>query len=376
MKDMRGEVLEKRVFERKKASSSKGLKDNCPRLRFPEFGSDWKEVKIGDILRIRHGRDYKKESNINKKYPVLGSGGIITHIDSYLCNWDCVCIGRKGTINKPIFMNTPFWAVDTLFYSKSEIHEHPKFQFYLFETINWMLYNSATGVPSLTTSVIENIKRFIPTFPEQKKIANFLTLIDKRIDKQKELIKILKKYKKGVLYKVFSNFNKWQKLEVKSIAKVKTGSSNTQDNNPKGIYPFYIRSVYISHSDKYIYDGEAVLTIGDGQIGKVYHYINGKFDCHQRVYMITDFTRVSGKYFYYFFSTFFYDRAMKMSAKNTVDSVRMDMISEMPIYFPDHKEQLRIVSTLDLVDSSIEKNNNLFNKLLNYKQGLLQKMFM
>ena len=215
----------------------------------------------------------------------------------------------------------------------------------------------------------------LPSLDEQQKIANFLSLIDQRIEKQRQLVESLKKYKRGALSRVFNDIENWEKVEAKDISTIETGCSNTQDNNPNGIYPFYIRSANIARSDKYIFDGEAVLTIGDGQIGKVYHYINGKFDCHQRVYMITRFKKVSGRYFYHFFSTFFYNRAVKMSAKNTVDSVRMDMIAKMPIYFPDKEKQEQIVSTLDSVDSYIDKQTKLLEQLHLLKKGLLQQMF-
>lgn len=91
--------------------------------------------------------------------------------------------------------------------------------------------------------------------------------------------------------------------------------------------------------------------------------------------MITRFKKVLGRYFYHFFSTFFYNRAMKMSAKNTVDSVRMEMIAKMPIYFPDKERQEQIVSTLDSVDSYIDKQTKLLEQLHLLKRGLLQQMF-
>ena len=222
---------------------------------------------------------------------------------------------------------------------------------------------------------ISTIKIYLPSLPEQQKIADFLSLVDARIEKQRRLVESLKKYKRGALSRIFNDIEDWEKSEAKDIATIETGCSNTQDNNPNGLYPFYIRSANIARSDKYIFDGEAVLTIGDGQIGKVYHYINGKFDCHQRVYMITRFKKVLGRYFYHFFSTFFYNRAMKMSAKNTVDSVRMEMIAKMPIYFPDKERQEQIVSTLDSVDSYIDKQTKLLEQLHLLKRGLLQQMF-
>ena len=120
------------------------------------------------------------------------------------------------------------------------------------------------------------------------------------------------------------------------------------------MYPFYIRSDIPVKSNKYLYDCEAVITIGDGNIGRVFHYVNGKFDLHQRCYKMTDFQDIWGKYFYYFFSTRFYDRAMKMTAKATVDSVRLEMISEMDILKPTQiGEQKKIAEFFTNLDNLI-----------------------
>lgn len=136
----------------------------------------------------------------------------------------------------------------------------------------------------------------------------------------------------------------WEQRKAKELCNIGTGKSNTQDQVEDGIYPFYIRSDIPVKSNKYLYDCEAVITIGDGNIGRVFHYVNGKFDLHQRCYKMTDFQDILGKYFYYFFSTRFYDRAMKMTAKATVDSVRLEMISEMDIFKPAQIEEQKKIA--------------------------------
>ena len=139
--------------------------------RFPR----WRKLHIGDILKIMHGRDYKGESTEKGLYPVLGTGGVITYVDSYNCDWACVLIGRKGSIDKPQFMNSPFWSVDTLFFSKPKEKQNPLFQYYLFQNINWKKYDESTGVPSLSASTIENIK--VTSIRKVKKLASNRALI-------------------------------------------------------------------------------------------------------------------------------------------------------------------------------------------------------
>lgn len=168
----------------------------------------------------------------------------------------------------------------------------------------------------------------------------------------------------------------WEQRKVKDICVIGTGKSNTQDQIEDGEYPFFIRSDVPVRSDKYLYDCEAVITIGDGNIGKVFHYVNGKFDLHQRCYKMTDFQNIWGKYFFHFFSTKFYDRAMKMTAKATVDSVRLEMISEMDIQKPPQiDEQKKIAAFFDSLDHLITLHQHELEQLQNIKKSCLEKMF-
>ena len=135
--------------------------------------------------------------------------------------------------------------------------------------------------------------------------------------------------------------------------------------------------LFRSRINSYSYDGEAILTSGDGVgVGKNFHYIVGKFDFHQRVYCIYDFEKeVSGRFVYMYFSQHFYERVMRMSAKNSVDSVRRAMITEMPILLPSKKEQEKIADTLSSIDDLIIAQNQKIEALQLHKKGLLQGLF-
>ena len=167
----------------------------------------------------------------------------------------------------------------------------------------------------------------------------------------------------------------WEKSLVKEVCDIATGKSNTQDQAPNGEYPFFIRSDKSVRSNKYLYDCEAVITIGEGNIGKVFHYINGKFDLHQRCYKMTNFDGIKGKYFYHYFSANFYRRAMQLSAKATVDSVRLEMISDMKISIPSEYEQYKIIDFLDLVDQRIETQNKIIQHLESLIKGIVVTHF-
>ncbi|MEJ6076942.1 restriction endonuclease subunit S [Vibrio sp. 1-Bac 57] len=168
----------------------------------------------------------------------------------------------------------------------------------------------------------------------------------------------------------------WEVDKIGSVLSITTGSRNTQDKLSNGQYPFFVRSQTIEHINTYSFDGEAVLTAGDGVgTGKIFHYINGKFDYHQRVYLMHNFgERIDGYYFYIYFSNFFYDRIMSMTAKSSVDSVRREMIADMLISLPSKKEQTAIATILSDMDEEIQALSKRLSKTRQIKQGMMQEL--
>ncbi|EJC6859967.1 restriction endonuclease subunit S [Vibrio parahaemolyticus] len=176
-----------------------------PTLRFKaDDGSefpDWEEKKLGEVLTIGNGRDYKHLSDGD--IPVFGTGGYMTSVDGYLYDGETVFIGRKGTINKPYMFNGKFWTVDTLFYTKEFKGILPKFVYAIFQKINWSLYNEATGVPSLSKSTINKIKLNLPSLSEQEKITDFISSLDQKVDLINEELEKAKEWKRGLLQQMF-----------------------------------------------------------------------------------------------------------------------------------------------------------------------------
>ena len=145
-----------------------------------EIPEDWEVKSLGEMLKIGHGKDYKnlKSGNV----PVYGTGGYMTSVNDFLYEGETVCIGRKGTIDKPQYHSGKIWTVDTLFYTYDFKSLNPKYLFYKFCLIDWLSMNEASGVPSLTAKNIEAIQITIPTEEEQTAIANVLSSMDKEIE--------------------------------------------------------------------------------------------------------------------------------------------------------------------------------------------------
>ena len=168
----------------------------------------------------------------------------------------------------------------------------------------------------------------------------------------------------------------WEVKTIKEFADITTGSQNTQDHVDDGKYPFFVRSPKVERINKFIFDTEGVITAGDGVgTGKIFHYIKGKFGLHQRCYLMYNFEDVSAKYFYWIFSQHFYDRVQSMTAKSSVDSVRMEMIADMPIPLPPTlAEQERIAGALSSIDTLIGALTEQIEKKRHIKQGAMQQL--
>ncbi len=230
----------------------------------------------------------------------------------------------------------------------------------------------------------------VPNLEEQTMIGQYFSNLDNLITLHQRKYNKLLNVKKSMLEKMFpkngSNIpeirfkgftDPWEQRKAKDLCSISTGKSNTQDRVDDGIYPFYVRSPIVEHSNRYLFDEEAVLTVGDGVgTGKVFHYVNGKYDLHQRVYRMFDFSeKITAKYFYYYFSNHFYDRVMAMTAKTSVDSVRYEMIADMDIALPEIQEQVAISDCFDNLDNLITLHQRELEKLQNIKKSMLEKMF-
>jgi type I restriction enzyme S subunit len=280
---------------------------------------------------------------------------------------------------------------------KEEPHAlDPAFLDHFRRSDQWRDFVTESGLGSVRVRIYyKDIGRLclrLPSLREQQKIAECLSTLDELIGAESQKLDALKAHKKGLMQQLFPREGEtlprlrfpefhsapeWEPCTVADFAKVTTGGRDTQNKVEGGKYPFFVRSQTVERIDSYSYDVEAVLTSGDGVgVGKNYHYIKGKFDFHQRVYCIYDFSdKVSGLFFYLYFSEHFRERVMRMTAKNSVDSVRMAMITEMPVLLPAPAEQHRIATCLSSLDDLIAAQSDRLAALQTHKQGLLQQLF-
>ena len=385
-----------------------------PRLRFKGFTEAWEQRKYAELgVPLSGGSlSYDSLDDENGQYNCVLYGDLYT-------NYDCVikdivhktnlkgnsiikndilfpqsttvdayslispaCLNENNAETSGVFVIRPNEDVDGIFvcyYTKGKSSQRIK------------LSKKAQGltIVHLYYHSIKDETLYMPKILEQKKISSLFINLDNLITLHQRKCEKLKSFKTALLEKMFPGENEatpkirfkgfteaWEQRNAKELCSITTGKSNTQDQVDDGKYPFYIRSDVPVKSNKFLFDEEAVITIGDGNIGKVFHYVNGKFDLHQRCYKMADFSYVSAKFFYWYFSTKFYKRAMSMTAKATVDSVRLEMISDMSINYPENKdEQSKISAFLFQLDSLITLHQRKCEKLKNLKKSLLERMF-
>ena len=357
-------------------------KNKVPKLRFGEFNNEWHRYKIKDTLKIKSGRDQKSIIDENGNNPILGTGGIIGKTNSFLYDKPSVLIGRKGTINKPQYMDTPFWTVDTLFYS--EIHKEflPKFIYYVFQNINWKKYDESTGVPSLTASTIENIKYYIPNLKEQQKIANFFTLIDKKINLQTQKVELLKKCKKGLLQNLKSNSKDWKEFRIKDLFNItrgqiipKTSLRDLSDKEYK--YPVYSSQTsnygILGYDKTYDFDGQYLTWTTDGaNAGKVF-YRNGKFRCTNVCGLLYSSQNVA--YINLLTADLLNYETPKYVSYVGNPKLMNNVMSNIKIKLPSLKIQSKVSNIFIIFNKKIYIENQKLEKLNNLKRSLLHQMF-
>ena len=170
--------------------------------------------------------------------------------------------------------------------------------------------------------------------------------------------------------------DKWETKRLGDIAHIKTGSKNNEDKDENGQYPLFVRSAIVERINSYCYDGEAILVPGEGGIGSIFHYINGRFDCHQRVYMINKFLDdVCGKLVYYSIVLQFESHAVQNTVKATVDSLRLPTFKNFSFSLPqDISEQRAIAEVLSDVDGLLNALEALIAKKQAIKQAVMQQL--
>jgi len=384
-----------------------------PKLRFPEFrdAEAWTVKPFAKLFSIGNGRDHKhlKPGDV----PVYGSGGHMRSVDDFLYDGESVCIGRKGTINNPMFLTGKFWTVDTLFYTHSFNQCLPKFIFSIFQNIDWLKHNEAGGVPSLSKLNIEKIEAAIPSLAEQQKIADCLTSVDELIAAQARKVDALKTHKKGLMQQLFpregetlprlrfpefQDAGEWEEGQITDIGTVLQGYGFPERHQglKNGDYPFYKVSdiskslvagkVFIEEAANYINENllkelrAKPIPSGTTIFAKIGEAIRSNKRVITTVPCLIDnnaagIKRKKGKATDFFVYLTVEQISLIEHAGGVVPAVNKSAIEAIPVKFPAIEEQQRIADCLTSLDDLIAVQTQKLGVLKTHKKGLMQQLF-
>ena len=365
-----------------------------PRLRFPEFrgAGEWDIKPFKKLFTIGNGRDHQYLSDGD--IPVYGSGGYMRSVSSYIHDGDSICIGRKGTIDNPMFLTGKFWTVDTLFYTHSFKQCLPKFIFSIFQNINWRDHNEAGGVPSLSKTNIEKIEVAVPNIVEQQKIADCLSSVDALIAAEASKLEALKDHKKGLTQQLFpapgettprlrfpefQDAGEWEEKEVGDVFTVTRGNVLTMtlvEDAPtdKKPYPVYSsqtkRAGLAGYYSDFLYEDAITWTTDGANAGDV-NYRTGKFYC----------TNVCGV----LISREGYANPCVAALINSVSKSHVSYVgnpklmngvmAKIVVPLPSVKEQNKIAACLSSIDAIITAQGYKMDAIKAHKKGMMQQLF-
>ncbi len=349
---------------------------------------NWVVEELNALLKFGNGQDYKHLSK--GIIPVYGTGGIMTFVDDFLYDGDSVGIGRKGTIDKPVFLSGKFWTVDTLFYTHSFVQTTPKFIYYKFLTIKWKDYNEASGVPSLNKNNLCKIKIPLPPLPEQQAIATILSDTDNFINALAQQLDKKRAIKQGAMQELLKPKEGWEVKTLGEIGEIATGTTPpTRDIDNYGIDFCFVSPADLGYS-KYISKTEKNLSKKGFKISRKFPKNSILFTCigstigkmgissieltsNQQINAIFPNIDFNTEYLYYQLCLIA-KKIRMMASEQAVPMINKSEFSEILVSIPTITEQTRIATILSDMDLEAAQLEEKLAKYKVVKQGLMQQL--
>ena len=363
------------------------------------------EIKAGGDI---DNKKLSKNKNEQYKYPVyanaLQNNGLYGYSDIYKISGETITVTGRGDVGHAIARKENYYPIVRLLILKPIVKQDV--DFWANAINNTRIFVESTGVPQLTAPQLAKIKIYYPSLPEQEKIASFLTLIDKKIEKQKELIELLKKYKRGLLSQIFSqklrfkddNGNDYPEWKEKTLGEVTNNisyglnaASKAYDGENK-----YIRITDIDEttgkynnldivspdcdlSDEYkLKNDDLLFTRTGASTGKTYLYNKNDGKMYFAGFLIKFSIKEEycSNFVFYITQTFNYKKWVSiMSTRSGQPGINAKEYSKYKFLCPVYDEQIKISNIVLKIDNIIEKETLLVSFYNNYKKGLLQQMF-
>ena len=383
-----------------------------------EIPEHWEITLFKRKITINNGKDYKNFSDA-EIYPVIGSGGCFAYCSNYMYDGEALLLGRKGTIDKPLYVKGKFWAVDTMFYAIPHKDLHCKFSYYLALTFPFNLYSTSTSLPSLTQTDLGNIPVAFPSISEQQAIADYLdrrcSEIDELIALQEEMITKLQSYKQSVITEAVTrgldknvplkdsdidwigkipehwNCTAFKRLLLEPMQYGANEPAEECDyNNPRYIRITDIKedrtlrddtfkSLPLEKAKDYILSkGDLLFARSGATVGKTFLYNEDNAACFAGYLIKAKCNKkklVPNFVFYYTLSNIYQNWKNSIFIQSTIQNIGADKYSSMPIIVPPLAEQQAIADYLDQrcseIDDLIALKQQKIEKLKEYKKSLI-----
>ena len=358
-----------------------------------------------DVLTIKNGKNQKAVENPKGKYPIFGSGGVMGYADDYICSANTVVIGRKGSINNPIFVECPFWNVDTAFglEAKTEVLI-PRYLYYFCKHFNFEKLNKTVTIPSLTKSDLLRIEIDLPEISKQQSIVSQLSKIEDVVALRQRQLQKLDELIKARFIELFGdpeqNTKEWQVRPLGELCLV--GSSKRiyqNEQSPEGI-PFWRVSDLVSKMDTGKAEGDLfipaekyselkqaglvpipgdILVTSRGTLGRC--YIIKAEDCfYFQDGMISWLSKYSDGitpiYLQYLFTmSGFRKQIDSMQAGSTVAYLSIAMLKKLQIMIPSRDVQEQFAAFVEQTDKSKAAVKKAMDEAQLLFDSLMQKYF-
>jgi len=348
---------------------------------------------LNDVLEIKNGKNQKAVENSEGQYPIYGSGGVIGYADDYICDADTVVIGRKGSINNPIYVSEPFWNVDTAFglVARREVLL-PRYLFYFCKKFDFEKLNKTVTIPSLTKSDLLNIKIKLPDIDEQQLVVDKLIRIESVMEFRKQELNVLDNLIKARFVELFDG--KYPEDTLLNLCNIVDYRGKTPEKVEHGLPFITAKNVKMHHMtlepreyiSKETYDkvmvrgfpkeGDVVFTTEAplGNVCRIPHFDTEFYIGQRIVTMQTD--ALNPTYLEYALSDEeFVRKYMGKSSGSTVTGIRVRLLQQLTIPVPARTLQDEFSTFVNQVDKSKVAVQKALDETQMLFDSLMQKYF-
>lgn len=339
-------------------------------------------AKFTEVLTIINGKNQKKVENPSGKYPIYGSGGVMGYADDYICNPDTVVIGRKGSINNPIYVDEPFWNVDTAFglEANKELLV-PKYLYYFCISFNFESLNTTVTIPSLTKQNLLNVEIPLPPLETQKQIAATLDKVTNLINKRKQQLEKLEELVKSRFVEMFgdpiTNSNNFPTERMEQRFNLKAGVTTSAEDIhdfKKGLYevPCYGGNGIRGYVEEKSYVGNYPIIGRQGALCGNVQYATGEFHATEHAVLVSLLKNDNSVWVYYLLKLMDLYRYHTGAAQ---PGLAVKTLNNVNVIVVDEKLQTQFANFVESVDRSKQHVKQSLEKLETLKKSLMQKYF-